>query len=404
MEKAKAEKAILKKLIINTAAAAVICAIVQLLMSCFAPDNDLKIRLLQSVAVVFLACLSLFLWLAFAKSIKQIRFSFIGIFFSGAAIWVSAITIFNLTLISEDLNLLTLYSRLVQSGLYFMFITIPAVFAFAIFLIIGNVMLLKNEGFRKANIFGIGIALLMIIGEAIIFLVNFDFSGSELMYHITNSFLEIYTSVYVLLECFLFGSIICSLMTALHKPSYDKDFVIILGCGIKKDGTLYPLIKGRVDKAIEFAASQESTTGKKITFIPSGGKGTDEIISESEAMTRYLLEQGIERERIIKEDKSVNTRENMLFSKNIINEIKPDAKAVFSTSGYHVLRSGIISRDVGFYPDGMGKRTKWYFWPNAFVREVVGMLAAHKKVFLSILLVIIIFFISFDFLTTFCYM
>lgn len=66
--------------------------------------------------------------------------------------------------------------------------------------------------------------------------------------------------------------------------------VYILGCGIRKDGTLLPLLKGRVDKAIESYNKQLEATGKKAVFVPSGGQGSDEIISEGEAMKRYLIE------------------------------------------------------------------------------------------------------------------
>lgn len=47
----------------------------------------------------------------------------------------------------------------------------------------------------------------------------------------------------------------------------------------------------------------------------NGGKGKDEIISEAEAMKKYLIENGISEENIILEDKSKNTIQNMRFSK-----------------------------------------------------------------------------------------
>ena len=59
-----------------------------------------------------------------------------------------------------------------------------------------------------------------------------------------------------------------------HIPEFDKDYIIILGCQIKSDGTLTKLLKARVDKAIEFSKKQKEKTGKDIIFIPSGGKAT----------------------------------------------------------------------------------------------------------------------------------
>ena len=60
---------------------------------------------------------------------------------------------------------------------------------------------------------------------------------------------------------------------ASHIPKYDKDFVIILGSKINNDGTLPPLLKGRVDKAIDFGNKQYESTKKKIIYVPSGATG-----------------------------------------------------------------------------------------------------------------------------------
>ena len=95
-------------------------------------------------------------------------------------------------------------------------------------------------------------------------------------------------------------------------------------------------------------------------------------------MKRYLIEQGIPETQIIEEDRSTSTYENMMFSKEKIFEIDPKAKIAFATSNYHVFRSGILSRRAKMRTVGMGARTKWYFWPNAAVREFVGLVASRK--------------------------
>lgn len=77
-----------------------------------------------------------------------------------------------------------------------------------------------------------------------------------------------------------------------------------------------------------------------------------------------------------------------MFSRKIAGN---NAKAVFSTTNYHVFRSGIISRQVDFEADGMGSPTKWYFWPNAFVREVIGMVSYKWKSMLLVMAPIAVF-------------
>ena len=79
------------------------------------------------------------------------------------------------------------------------------------------------------------------------------------------------------------------------------------------------------------------------------------------------------------EDRSVSTLENMTFSKQVIDGVKPEAKVAFATTNYHVFRSGIYAIQAGIDADGIGSRTKWYFWPNAFVREFIALLSTKIK-------------------------
>ena len=116
-------------------------------------------------------------------------------------------------------------------------------------------------------------------------------------------------------------------------------------------------------------------------FVPSGGKGADEVISEAEAMKKYLMEQGIKENHILVENKSKNTYENIKFSNKIINEQDSDndVKVGFSTTKYHILRAGLIATEQGLKMEGIGSKTKTYFWVNAFIREFIGTLYAEKK-------------------------
>ncbi|MBQ4188013.1 MAG: hypothetical protein II642_09020, partial [Firmicutes bacterium] len=56
----------------------------------------------------------------------------------------------------------------------------------------------------------------------------------------------------------------------------------------------------------------------------------------------------------------------------------PSAKIGFSTNNYHVFRSGYFASAAGMKAEGMGAKTKWYFWPNAAVREFIGLLTKQK--------------------------
>ena len=126
-------------------------------------------------------------------------------------------------------------------------------------------------------------------------------------------------------------------------------------------------------------------------FVPSGGKGKNEIISEAEAMKNYLLESGIEEKNVLVENKSKNTYENIKFSNNLIDD--KNANIGFSTTNYHVLRAGLIATEQGLKMDGIGSKTKSYFWINAFIREFIGTLYSERKkhilFFISIIIIIL---------------
>ena len=228
------------------------------------------------------------------------------------------------------------------------------------------------------NILGLGIGLALIGGEAFgIWLILHDYTGSQLQIMILYTLQCVYFTVYTYFECILIGSVVSGLRAARHVPAPVQDYILILGCGFRKDGTLPPLLKGRVDKAIEFWRAQMAQ-GREAILIPSGGQGGDEPMPEAEAMGNYLRSCGIPERVILEENRSRNTYQNMEFSKKLIEEREENANdknVIFVTTNYHVFRSGIWAGLAGLRAEGLGSRTKWWFWPNAFVRECIGLLA-----------------------------
>ena len=167
---------------------------------------------------------------------------------------------------------------------------------------------------------------------------------------------------------------------------------MILGCWFRKDGSLPPLLKGRVDRAIAFWKQQKEESGKEAILIPSGGQGRNESMPEAEAMKRYLLSQGMSEDLIRPEDQSANTYQNMEFSGRIVRRIKPGGKVIYATTNYHVFRSGVWAGLAGFPAEGIGSSTKWWYWPNAFMREVIGLFKNRWKQELVFLILLLAFF------------
>ena len=267
---------------------------------------------------------------------------------------------------------------LLGSAKNYMLLTSPFLLVFSAALCVSNISLIRHEGFRGVNVLGIILSVLLVGGELFLFFFDFAVSGSQRQVMIHDLIANLFAAVYLYFECMLLGVIIADAIVVSYGPEPDKDVLIILGCGIRKDGTPSPLLRGRIDRALRFADRQKALTGKEPVFVTSGGKGPDEPISESAAMKRYLMEQGVPETRIIEEDRSTDTLENMKFSKEKIRALDPEAKVAFATTNYHVFRGGLCARRVKMRAVGMGAKTKWYFWPNAAVREFVGLLTEHR--------------------------
>ncbi len=189
---------------------------------------------------------------------------------------------------------------------------------------------------------------------------------------------------------FVILALIIAVSGYFYITAFDKDYIIIHGCQIRKDGTLTKLLQSRVDRAVEFAKMQKEKTGKDIIFVPSGGKGSDEVISEGEAMKRYLLENGISEDHILEETDSTSTEENIRFAKDKLKKHfgSTDYKAAFATTNYHVFRTGMLSEQNGLKAEGIGSKTKAYFWINAFVREFIATLVEKKKTHIKVVAII----------------
>lgn len=263
---------------------------------------------------------------------------------------------------------------------------------------ISNVELIRHEGFRLHNALSLLVAGLYGGGTMAVYLIADKLYESifvPLGLSTNPVFIVLSTVIPLFLllvlcyfECILAGTGILGWIAARAVPAYDKDYIIILGCSIDKRGGLLPLLRGRVNRAVRFAWEQEIATGKALRYVPSGGQGPNEIMSEGSAMGFYLMTHGAEEYEVIPEKQSRNTWENFCFSKKLIEEMTPYPKVAFATTNYHILRSGILANKAGLDAQGIAGDTKWYFWPNGFVREFFGILAMERKVHLRAVAVI----------------
>ena len=332
-------------------------------------------------------CLSVIVILmhAFREQLKYNPYSYNTIIYVGFSLFTLSVMITYLVLSARLLRAPELAAQrdlipsvLLDSAKNYMLLSSPFILLFSAALCVSNVTLIRREGKSLVNVLGIILSFLLVAGLAFLFFFDRFASGSEREVMVHDLIVNLFAAVYLYFECMLIGTMNADAIAARSEPEPDRDFLIIPGCAIRPDGTPTPLLKGRIDRALEFAAKQKELTGRELTFIASGGKGSDETVSEAACIARYLEERGVPAERIILEDRSANTFENMKYSKEKILETGRSGKIAFATTNYHVFRSGLFARRVKMRAIGMGAPTKWYYWPNAAVREFVGLLTKHR--------------------------
>ena len=285
-----------------------------------------------------------------------------------------------------------------EINFHFVAITIIPFMLFAVALSFSNIQLVRHEGFRIQNLLGFLLGFAAIGGIVIIYMLDKGSANSDSQtgYYIFTVIRATVSLVFSYLECMLISTVFCALASTRYKIKQPMDYIIILGCAIRSDGSPTPILRGRIDRALTFEREQYEKFHKHAKFVPSGGQGSDEVISEAESMKRYLMEQGIPESQILKEDKSVNTYQNMTFSKKVIESDTDNIENVniaFSTTNYHVFRGYTLAQKLGMTVKGLSAKTKLYFFPNAFLREFIGLLWEQKKkhIFFFTLCIMILF-------------
>lgn len=264
---------------------------------------------------------------------------------------------------------------------------VAVIFALAVFflvlivpvlLIINGFVMIRREGTRLANLLSLLFGIFILAGE--FFLVRSlyhlqEAQDTEFIFR-AFQFMSGYAVLYVsmIFLAFLFYTWIIKLIP--RRANYN--YVIVLGAGLINGERVSKLLSDRLDKGIK--VYERSIPDCRI--ICSGGQGSDEKVSEAEAMKQYLLSKGIREEDILKEDRSTDTMENLTFCKELIEARNGDRYTAVVTSGYHVLRAMIYSRRVGLKAEGIGAHTALYYWPSAMIREYAALVRYYIKPYL----------------------
>lgn len=346
-------------------------------------DSQLVLRqvsLYWGLATILLLALFLFFWL------KEPRRLVNGILF----------TVFFVAFLAELAVMIfstgnTIFIVVMGAIFILLVLALAAVFLFAWALLLWNAWVVwRRESHTLANMLTLLLGLFLIA----IWLVNlFMASHSKFLPDWVNALLSGLPMIGAYFGLCSFNFLVNLILYQFVPKRYRANYLIVLGAGLINGDQVSRLLGARIDRAIRFANKQVAKGRPAPKIIFSGGQGPDEKLSEARAMANYAIAHGWDPTLVILEDKSRNTLENMKFSKAIIDAdqsvTKPNVR--FFSNNYHTFRAGIYARMAGLPANGVGAATRFYFLPNAIIREFVAVFLMNKKRHMIWILIIFFF-------------
>ena len=247
-------------------------------------------------------------------------------------------------------------------------------FLVACYLIGNGVTMARRERLRPANLLPLvaGLAILAVIALELVA----DRTGNRKLGLLATVAELVFGYVSFLLISYVIYAWVYGRVAGLVSRA---DYVIVLGSGLGRRGQVTPLLASRLDRGRQVWEAITSRGGRPVLIV-SGGQGVDEPVSEAEAMATYLITCGFPADRLVREDRSRTTEENLAFSRAIMDAATPGARCVVVTSNYHVFRTAIIARQAGVRGQVTGARTAGYYWPSAMLREFAAVFLRYRLV------------------------
>ncbi|MFD3700648.1 YdcF family protein [Streptomyces sp. NPDC058646] len=250
--------------------------------------------------------------------------------------------------------------------------------AAGVFLVANGMTMVRKEGTRLPNLLSLLAGLGIFAMIALLVFVGVSDSAVLTGTVATLALVVAYVS-FVFLSfagyAFLYGRI---------KVRGDVDHVVMLGSGLIGGDRVPPLLASRLRKGQQIHDAQIARGGRPPVLLVSGGKGSDERVSEARAMADWLVAQGAPAAHVRLEDRSRTTEENMLFSREIMEADLPGYRCVVVTNNFHAFRAAMMAGKTGVNGQVVGAPTARYFLPTATLREFVAVFWEHRRVNLAI--------------------
>ena len=238
-------------------------------------------------------------------------------------------------------------------------------------LIWNGLVMIRRESGRLANILSLLLGIAIAAGE-IAFV--FPVLGGEIVINgVPNTFWSVLIWLFGLSVFYFSVLLLAFVLHVLLLPLFSSkgvfDTVIVHGCALIHGDEVSRILSNRLELALELY----HRSGDKALMVVSGGQGEDETVSEADAMASYLLARGVPEERILREDKSHTTEENLVNAMRLLAARGGAGRLALVTSGYHMYRCLLTARRLGIACKGFGAKVAAYYWPSAVIREFAAV-------------------------------
>lgn len=260
------------------------------------------------------------------------------------------------------------------------------------FLVANGITMIRRESLRPANL------LSLLAGVAVFLMIGLDVAAERTEDVKLSLFATVATLVFGYVSFLLVSYVLYAFVYGLVARTSGADFVVVLGAGLRPDGGVPPLLASRLERGREVWAEldrregpgRRAAAGFRPLLIVSGGKGDDERVPEASAMASYLTARGFPADRLLLEDQSRSTEENLLFSRAIMDELRPGAKVTVVTSDFHAFRAALIARRLGIRGQVTGARVAGYYRPSAVLREFAAVFLQYRAINLGICAMLVV--------------
>lgn len=144
--------------------------------------------------------------------------------------------------------------------------------------------------------------------------------------------------------------------------------IIVLGARIYSAERMGVSLQNRVDTAAAYLLEYPEAR-----CIVTGGQGGDEPCPEALTQKNGLMRRGVEAKRIYMEDKSHNTRENMVYAMEVAEKEGISTEVAVVTQSFHMFRALQLAESAGFTAYSLVAETDPILFPEYYGRELLSL-------------------------------